>query len=48
MTMLVGLYDVYTGQSSTALSLLQWYASVSGVGYMRQARRSTGTPTSPS
>ena len=34
MTMLVGLYDVYTGQSSTALSLLQWYASVSGVGYM--------------
>ncbi len=34
MTMLVGLYDVYTGQSTTALSLLQWYASVSGVGYM--------------
>ncbi len=34
MTMLVALYEVYTGQLSSALSRLQWYASVSGVGYM--------------
>ena len=34
MTMLVALYEVYTGQMSNALSRLQWYASVSGVGYM--------------
>ncbi|MCU1489752.1 MAG: hypothetical protein JWM85_1157, partial [Acidimicrobiaceae bacterium] len=34
MTMLVALYEVYTGQTSNALSRLQWYAGVSGVGYM--------------
>lgn len=34
MTMLVALYEVYTGQLTNALSRLQWYASVSGVGYM--------------
>jgi GH15 family glucan-1,4-alpha-glucosidase len=34
MTMLVALYEVYTGDISDALSRLQWYASVSGVGYM--------------
>ena len=34
MTMLVALYEVYTGDLADALSRLQWYASVSGVGYM--------------
>jgi GH15 family glucan-1,4-alpha-glucosidase len=34
MTMLVGLYEVYTGDLTDAFSRLQWYASVSGVGYM--------------
>lgn len=34
MTMLVALYDVYTGQNADALTRLQWYASVSGAGYM--------------
>ena len=34
MTMLVALYDVYTGNTSDALTRLQWYAAVSGVGYM--------------
>ena len=34
MTMLVALYEVYTGQTTNALSRLQWYAGVSGVGYM--------------
>lgn len=34
MTMLVALYDTYTGNLTDALSRLQWYASVSGVGYM--------------
>ena len=34
MTMLVALYEVYTGDLSDALSRLQWYAGVSGVGYM--------------
>jgi GH15 family glucan-1,4-alpha-glucosidase len=34
MTMLVALYEVYTGQSANALSRLQWYAGVSGAGYM--------------
>jgi GH15 family glucan-1,4-alpha-glucosidase len=34
MTMLVALYEVYTGQMSNALSRLQWYVSVSGAGYM--------------
>jgi len=34
MTMLVALYEVYTGKSANALSRLQWYAGVSGVGYM--------------
>src|SRR5262249_34373399 len=33
-TMLVALYEVYTGQSSNAFSRLQWYVSRSGVGYM--------------
>jgi hypothetical protein len=34
MTMLVALYEVYTGHLADAFSRLQWYASVSGVGYM--------------
>jgi GH15 family glucan-1,4-alpha-glucosidase len=34
MTMLVALYEVYTGDLADAFSRLQWYASVSGVGYM--------------
>lgn len=34
MTMLVALYEVYTGDLTDAFSRLQWYASVSGVGYM--------------
>jgi GH15 family glucan-1,4-alpha-glucosidase len=34
MTMLVALYEVYTGQDSNAFSRLQWYVSNSGVGYM--------------
>lgn len=34
MTMLVALYEIYTGQMGTAFDRLQWYASVSGVGYM--------------
>lgn len=34
MTMLVALYEIYTGDLTDAFSRLQWYASVSGVGYM--------------
>jgi GH15 family glucan-1,4-alpha-glucosidase len=34
MTMLVALYEVYTGDLTDAFSRLQWYAGVSGVGYM--------------
>lgn len=34
MTMLVALYEIYTGDLSDAFSRLQWYTSVSGVGYM--------------
>lgn len=34
MTMLVALYEVYTGDLADAFSRLQWYASVSGAGYM--------------
>lgn len=34
MTMLVALYEIYTGDMTDAFSRLQWYASVSGVGYM--------------
>jgi GH15 family glucan-1,4-alpha-glucosidase len=46
MTMLVALYEIYTGQSANALSRLQWYAGVSGVGYMPpgEAVSSTGQP----
>jgi GH15 family glucan-1,4-alpha-glucosidase len=46
MTMLVALYEVYTGQTANALSRLQWYASVSGVGYMPpgEAVSSTNQP----
>ncbi|MBR7829843.1 hypothetical protein KDK95_26295 [Actinospica sp. MGRD01-02] len=34
MTMFDTIYDVYSGQSTLALERLQYYASVSGVGYM--------------
>lgn len=34
MTMFDAIYDVLSGQSSLAFSRLQYYASVSGVGYM--------------
>ena len=34
MTMLVALYEVYTGQLSNAFNRLQWYTASSGVGYM--------------
>jgi GH15 family glucan-1,4-alpha-glucosidase len=46
MTMLVALYEVYTGQTSNALARLQWYTSVSGVGYMPpgEAVTSAGQP----
>ncbi len=47
MTMLVALYEVYTGDQADAFSRLQWYASVSGVGYMppgEAASWQTGQP----
>ncbi len=34
MTMLVALYEVYTGDLADAFSRVQWYVSVSGAGYM--------------
>ncbi len=46
MSMLVALYEVYTGQTANALSILQWYVGVSGVGDMPpgEAISSTNQP----
>lgn len=47
MTMLVALYEIYTGRLSDALSRLQWYASVSGVGYMPPGEAVSWTTDQP-